>query len=104
MGYNVQIAVEAEHHLIVTHEVTNDGTDRSQLSHVAKETKATLDVDELDVVADRGYFNGEEILASIGVRAHPETGGDGKDQEAFHTVEFSYETPLRCRSTRDRRG
>ena len=63
VGYNVQIAVEAKHHLIVTHEVTNDGTDRSQLSHVAKETKATLDVDELDVVADRGYFNGEEILA-----------------------------------------
>jgi transposase len=54
VGYNVQIAVEAKHHLIVTHEVTNDGTDRSQLSHVAKETKATLDVDELDVVADRG--------------------------------------------------
>ena len=63
VGYNVQIAVEAEHHLIVTHEVTNEGSDRSQLSHVAKKTKATLDVDELDVVADRGYFNGEEILA-----------------------------------------
>ena len=63
VGYNVQIAVEAEHHLIVTHEVTNDGTDRSQLSRVAKETKATLEVDKLDVVADRGYFNGEEILA-----------------------------------------
>ena len=63
VGYNVQIAVEAEHHLIVTHEVTNDGSDRSQLSHVAKETKATLEVDKLDVVADRGYFNGEEILA-----------------------------------------
>src|SRR6202167_2325316 len=63
VGYNVQIAVEAEHHLIVTHEVTNEGSDRSQLSHVAKETKATLDVDELDVVAYRGYFNGEEILA-----------------------------------------
>ena len=63
VGYNVQIAVEAEHHLIVTHEVTNEGSDRSQLSHVAKETKATLEVDKLDVVADRGYFNGEEILA-----------------------------------------
>ena len=63
VGYNVQIAVETEHHLIVTHEVTNDGSDRSQLSHVAKETKATLEVDKLDVVADRGYFNGEEIMA-----------------------------------------
>ena len=63
VGYNVQIAVETGHHLIVTHEVTNDGTDRSQLSPVAKEAKATLDVEKLDVVADRGYFNGEEILA-----------------------------------------
>ena len=63
VGYNVQIAVEAEHHLIVMHEVTNDGTDRSQLSHVANETKAVLGVEQLDAVADRGYFNGEEILA-----------------------------------------
>jgi transposase len=63
VGYNVQIAVEAKHHLIVTHEVTNEGTDRSQLSHVAKKAKATLDVDKLDAVADRGYFDSEEILA-----------------------------------------
>ncbi len=63
VGYNVQIAVEAEHHLIVMHEVTNDGTDRSQLSHVANETKAVLGVDKLDAVADRGYFNSEEIRA-----------------------------------------
>ncbi len=63
VGYNVQVAVEAGHHLIVTHEVTNDGSDRSQLSPVAKEAKATLDVEKLDAVADRGYFNGEEILA-----------------------------------------
>jgi hypothetical protein len=43
--------------------VTNVGTDRSQLAHVAKETKATLEVENLDVVADRGYFSCEEILA-----------------------------------------
>ena len=63
MGYNVQAAVDTEHHLIVTHEVTNVGHDRSQLSPMAKQTKATLEVDELDVVADRGYFSSEEILA-----------------------------------------
>jgi transposase len=45
------------------HEVTNDGTDRSQLSHVANETKKALGVEKLDTVADRGYFNSEEILA-----------------------------------------
>ena len=63
VGYNVQIAAETEHHLIVTYEVTNEGSDRSQLSPVAKEAKARLGVEKLDAVADRGYFNGEEILA-----------------------------------------
>jgi len=63
VGYNVQVAVDTEHHLIITHEVTNVGTDRSQLSHVVREAKATLEVENLDVVADRGYFSSEEILA-----------------------------------------
>src|SRR5712675_73072 len=63
VGYNVQVAVDTEHHLIIMHEVTNVGTDRSQLAHVAKETKATLEAESLDVVVDRGYFNSEEILA-----------------------------------------
>jgi transposase len=63
VGYNVQIAVDTTHHLIIMHEVTNIGTDRSQLAHVANETKAALDVEKLDAVADRGYFNSEEILA-----------------------------------------
>ena len=63
VGYNVQTVVDTEHHLIVTHEVTNVGNDRAQLSPMAKQAKAILEVDKLDVVADRGYFNGEEILA-----------------------------------------
>ncbi len=63
VGYNVQAAVDTKHHLIVAHDVTNVGTDRSQLSPMAKKTKAALAADTLDVVADRGYFNGEEILA-----------------------------------------
>jgi transposase len=63
VGYNVQVAVDTEHHLIVVHEVTNVGTDRAHLAHMAKMTKATLEVTRLDVVADRGYFSGEEILA-----------------------------------------
>jgi transposase len=63
VGYNVQVAVETKHHLIITHEVTNVGTDRSQLSSVAQQAKEALGVEKLDAVADRGYFNGEEILA-----------------------------------------
>src|SRR5215831_19068831 len=63
VGYNVQVAVDTKHHLIVIHEVTNVGSDRSQLARVAKQTKVTLQADTLEAVADRGYFSGEEILA-----------------------------------------
>ncbi len=63
VGYNVQMAVDTEHHLIVAHEVINEGTDRAQLSPMSRKAKAELETDTLDVVADRGYFNGEEILA-----------------------------------------
>jgi hypothetical protein len=59
----VQVAVDTEHHLIITHEVTNVGSDRSQLANVAKQAKAVLKVEKLEAVADRGYFNGAEILA-----------------------------------------
>ena len=63
VGYNVQVAVETEHDLIVAHEVTNVGSDRAQLAAMAKEAKAALGAETLNAVADRGYYNGEEILA-----------------------------------------
>lgn len=62
VGYNVQSTVDCEHHIIVDHEVTNEGSDRSQLSPMAKKAKEVIGVDELEVVADRGYYKGEEIL------------------------------------------
>ncbi|NNF80846.1 MAG: IS1182 family transposase [Rhizobiales bacterium] len=62
VGYNVQAAVDTTHHLIVAHEVNNKGTDRSQLFGMAEKTKAVLETDELEVVADRGYFSSLEIL------------------------------------------
>jgi len=63
VGYNVQVAVDTEHHLIVTHEVTNTGSDRSQLANISLQAKDALGVDHLDAVADRGYFSSNEILA-----------------------------------------
>jgi transposase len=62
VGYNVQVAVDAEHHLIVAHEVTNDGLDRHQLSSMAGKAKEAVSATELTVVADRGYFKSVEIL------------------------------------------
>jgi transposase len=63
VGYNVQVAVDTKHHLIIAHEVTNDGTDRAQLTNIACQAKDALGVDELQAVADRGYFSSDEILA-----------------------------------------
>jgi transposase len=63
VSYNVQAAVDTTHHLIVAHEFTNIGNDRSQLANIAKQAKEAIDSDDLEVVADRGYFNGNEILA-----------------------------------------
>jgi hypothetical protein len=62
-GYNVQSAVDTTHHLIVAHEVTNVGTDRSQLSNIAEQARTEIGTETLDVVADRGYYAGKEILA-----------------------------------------
>src|SRR5277367_1779627 len=62
VGYNVQTAVDALHHLIVAHEVTNVGNDRGQLATMAKQAQAAMGREDLEVVADRGYYKGEEIL------------------------------------------
>ena len=63
VGYNVQAAVDIEHHLIVAHDVTNVGTDVAQLAPMAQLTKAVLETERLEIVADRGYFSSEQILA-----------------------------------------
>ena len=63
VGYNVQVAVDTEHHLIIAHEVTNVGNDMAHLADTAKAAKAVLDVEELEALADRGYFDAEQIKA-----------------------------------------
>ena len=71
VGYNVQMAVDAEHHLIVAHEVTNIGSDRSQLTSMGHKAKEATGCDELTVLADRGYFNGDQVLACEGTGVLP---------------------------------
>ena len=94
VGYNVQVAVDTAHHLIVTHEVINEGSDRSQLSAVAKAAKATLEVENLDAVADRGYFNSEEILecenAGITVTLPKPMTSNSKAEGRFGKQDFRY--------------
>jgi transposase len=63
VGYNVQAVVETTHHLIVAHEVTNVGNDRAQLTVMAGQAREAMGHEALTVIADRGYFDGEEIVA-----------------------------------------
>jgi transposase len=71
VGYNVQAAVDAQHHLIIAHEVTNVGNDRAQLSKMAQQARDASGQDALTVIADRGYFKGAEILACEQAGATP---------------------------------
>jgi len=103
VGYNVQTAVDTTHHLIVAHEVTNIGHDRGQLSGMANKAKTEMGAEALDVLADRGYFSGEEILACepIGVTPYvpkPLTSG-AKADGRFGKQDFIYipeEDVYRC--------
>jgi transposase len=63
VGYNVQTVVDTRHHLIVAHDVTNVGNDREQLAVMAQQAQTAMDCQNLDVLADKGYFKGEQILA-----------------------------------------
>ena len=103
VGYNVQVAVETEHHLIVAHEVTNDGCDLAQLSAMGKEAKAVLEVEELEAVADRGYWDSEEILAcdqaGITVTLPKPMTSSAKSKGRFGKQDFVYlpeEDAYRC--------
>jgi hypothetical protein len=94
VGYNVQTAVDAEHHLIVAHEVTNTGSDRHQLYHMAQQAKEAIGSETLEVVADRGYFTSEEILACDQAKIttylpKPQTSGSTK-KGLFSKRDFMY--------------
>jgi transposase len=94
VGYNVQIAVDTQHHLIVAHEVTNVGTDHHQLSDMAELTREELGSETLDVVADRGYYEGGEIKAceDAGITVtlpKPQTSG-AKAEGRFGKQDFVY--------------
>jgi transposase len=96
VGYNVQTAVEPDNHLIVEHAVTNQFNDHRQLSPMAIAAKQAMGVDELDAVADRGYFKGEEVLAcdeaGITVYAPRPATSNNKAKGLFDKQDFHYLT------------
>jgi transposase len=94
VGYNVQVAVETDHHLIITHEVTNIGNDRAQLAPMARAAKETLGAERLNVIADRGYFDSDQIKDCVeaGVTVtlpKPQTSG-AKADGRFGKQDFAY--------------
>jgi transposase len=119
VGYNVQTAVDTDHHLIVTHEVTNVGSDRRQLTRMAKQVRAELETDHITVLADAGYYNGDElkscednsITAYVPHSATSHNKAKGQfDRSEFHYIEKDdeYECPagerLIYRFTREEKG
>lgn len=94
VGYNVQTAVDAEHHLIVTHEVTKQNNDRDFLTAMAIKARTEMGVEELEVVADRGYYKSQEIKASeeAGLRVlipKPRTSGN-RARGLYDRSDFRY--------------
>lgn len=94
VGYNVQMAVDAEHHLIVAHEVTNIGNDRAQLTSMGQRARDATGCEEITVLADRGYYNGDEVLACEGTGLLPcipktQTSGNAK-RGLFTVADFIY--------------
>ena len=96
VGYNVQTAVDTKHHLIVAHEVTNEGHDRYQLSSMAERARGAMKLESISVVADKGYFKSEEILAchQAGITAYvPKAMTSGaKFDGRFNNDEFVYDS------------
>ena len=95
IGYNVQSAVDTKHHLIVAHEVTNVGSDRHQLSQMANQARDALGTETVDVVADKGYYKGEEIVAceddGITVTLPKPATSNAKAQGRFDRQDFTYD-------------
>lgn len=94
VGYNVQLAVDAKHHLIVAHEVTNVGHDRTQLSPMAQAARDAMGKTHLEAVADRGYFNGVQIKdchdAGIAVIVPKPMTSGAKAEGRFSKNDFIY--------------
>jgi transposase len=118
VGYNVQTAVDTKHHLIVAHEVTNEGSDRRQLANMAKQAKSVIATEALTAVADRGYYRSEELrdCEEANITTYlpkPQTSGNqakgqfGRDAFRYIAQDNEYECPAGLRlkyhmTTKDR--
>ena len=104
VGYNVQTVVDTEHHLIVAHEVTNIVSDKVQLTKMTRQGQAAIGRKNIEVFADRGYFSGDEIMATEALGAIPyvpkpytsnarKVGRFGKHDFIYQPEDNSYQCP-----------
>lgn len=94
VGYNVQAAVDTKNHLIVAHEVTNLGHDRTQLANMAFQSREALEVEDMEAIADRGYYKGPEILKCVEAGITPSVPktmtSDNKSKGLYDKRDFVY--------------
>jgi transposase len=100
VGYNVQLSVDAKHKLIPDHEVTNDVTDFGLLSQIAKGAKEALAVDDIDVVADMGYYDGQQVKECLGDGITPyipkANTSANRQRGLFTKQDFAYDAEEDC--------
>lgn len=104
VGYNVQTVVDTEYHMIVAHEVTNIVSDKLLLTQMTKQGQAAIGRKDIKVFADRGYFSGDEIMATEALGAIPyvpkpytsnarKVGRFGKHDFIYQPEDNSYQCP-----------
>lgn len=101
ISYNVQTAVDDKYNLIVNYDVVQDANDLEQLNNLAKESKEILESEEIDVLADTGYYNGKEIEKCIknGIIPYiskPKAGLNKKIDLEFYPDKFKYDKEKDC--------
>jgi len=94
VGYNVQTAIDTQNHLIVAHDVVNQGHDREQLAPMAEQAKEATGKEELQALADRGYFSSDQILkcerADIAALVPKPITSNARAEGRFDKRDFSY--------------
>ena len=100
VAYNVQMSVDEKHKIIVDHEVTNQVTDRSLLSQMSERAKEVLGVEELDVLADMGYYDGQQVQDCIeaGITPHIPKADTSANRKLglFTKNDFNYDPERDC--------
>ena len=95
VGYNVQGAVDAKHHLLVCTELSNTAADQGQLAPVARVAKSELEIQQADIVADGGYYKSEDIKScqEMGMEPHLPAVENSPSERAglFGKSDFRYE-------------